>query len=140
MPETPTPATDLDTLLDRETRIDLAARLDAALDSDHATHTEAHRQVETLAPFLALAAEIRDSLHRPVLTPDERARIHALAVALAGHRARGLRRTWPQLAHLGTHPAVVGGAAAAVLAVVGITAALRDRRAAHAARPALGIA
>jgi len=133
MPDTPL---DLEILLDRETRIDLAARLDAYIDSDR--DDELHHG-DPLASFLALATEIRDALRHPVLSDTDRARIHARAVDLAARRSRGLRRTWPQLAHLGTHPAVVGGAAAAVLAIAGL-AALRDRRGAHAPRPLLGVA
>jgi hypothetical protein len=129
----PDPRSDLDAALDLATRIDLAARLDAGLDGD--THLD---PADPLHGFLSLATEIRDALQRPLLTPAERSRIQARAVALAARRRRGLRRAWPQLAHLGSHPAVVGGAAAAVLAVVGL-AALRDRRG-QSPHPLLGIA
>lgn len=106
-------------------RIDIAERLDLALDSDAATRWDAR---DPLGEFLTLAAEIRDALQQPVLSPLERARIHARALDLAGgHGHSGFRRAWPQLAHLGAHPAVVGGAAAAVLAVAGLVA-LRERR------------
>jgi len=126
MPDT---TADLDRLLDRETRIDLAARLDSALDQAHRAHDPA------LAAFLSLAAEIRQALLHPSLTPAERARIHARALALAeGRWTAGLRRTWPQLAR----PAVVGGAAAALVAVVGL-AALREWRG-QAAQPIFGAA
>jgi hypothetical protein len=80
-----------------------------------------------VALFVSLGAEIRAVMQQPWLSPLERSRIHARAVDIAEGRAHpGLRRAWPQLAHLG-HPAVVGGAAAAVLAVAGLVA-LRERR------------
>jgi hypothetical protein len=107
-------------LLDEATRIDLATRLDAALDDQTGD--------DAMAAFLSLAAEIRAALQRPSLNAAERARIHARALEPSHARANaGLRRAWPQLAQLGSHPAVLGGAAAAVLALVGV-AALRDRR------------
>lgn len=110
---------------DHDLRIDVAERLDAALDSDVPPRFDT---TDPLGELLSLAAEIRVALQRPVLSPMERARIHARAVDLAEARGHaGLRRSWPQLAHLGAHPAVVGGAAAAVLAVAGLVA-LRERR------------
>jgi hypothetical protein len=106
-------------------RIDIAERLDVALDGDAAGRFETG---DPVAEFMTLAAEIRDALQQPVLSPVQRARIHARAVDLAGaHGHSGFRRAWPQLAHLGAHPAMVGGAAAAVLAVAGLVA-LRERR------------
>jgi hypothetical protein len=79
---------------------------------------------------LAFEEEVRHALQAPALSALERARIHARALDLASaHESAGLRRGWPQLAQLGSHPAVVGfgGAAAAVLAVAGLVA-LRERR------------
>jgi hypothetical protein len=106
-------------------RIDIAERLDLALDSDVATRFDV---TDPVGEFVTLAAEIRWALQEPMLSPVERARIHARAVDLAGgHPHSGFRRAWPQLVHLGAHPAVVGGAAAAVLAVAGLVA-LRERR------------
>jgi hypothetical protein len=106
-------------------RIDIAERLDVALDSEAVARYDL---TDPVGEFVTLAAEIRDALHQPVLSPVERARIHARAVDLAGvHGHTGFRRAWPQLAQLGAHPAVVGGAAAAVLAVAGLVA-LRERR------------
>ena len=79
-------------------------------------------------PDEALETELRWALGQPVLSPLDRARIHARAMEITGgHGHGGLRRAWPQLAHLGAHPAMVGGAAAAVLAVAGLVA-LRERR------------
>jgi hypothetical protein len=76
----------------------------------------------------AFEEEVRHALQQPWLTELERVRIHARAVDIAAARGLGgLRRAWPQLAHLSAHPAVVGGAAAAVLAVAGLVA-LRERR------------
>lgn len=109
-----------------DTPTDLAARLESALDDDSIAH-----HTDPLAPLLALATELHDALHNhPALTEADRTRIHARAVALAqATQSTGFRRPWPQLAtHLSTHPAVVGGAAAAVLAAA-VLAALRDRRA-----------
>ena len=135
MPETRSPDDALDTLLERETRIDLAARLDCALDTPAIPDP---RQDEALRPLLALASELHASLHRPLLTDRQRQQIRARAHALAARRTGGLRRGWPQLA---THPAVVGGAAAAFLAAVGIAAAaMRDRRAHPDSHPILGVA
>lgn len=108
---------------DTPTRIDLADRLDAALDSQDDAPAGA------VATFVSLAAEIREVLHRPVLSAGDRARIHGRVLDLAGpsRRPSGLRRAWPQLVHrgAGVHPAVLGGAAAAVLAVVGVAALQR---------------
>ena len=107
-------------------RIDVAERLDAALDSD--TPPSVFEAADPVAQLVWFAAEVRAALQRPSLTAAERARIHARAVDLAeGGGLAGFRRAWPQLAHLGAHPAVVGGAAAAVLAVAGLVA-LRERR------------
>lgn len=134
MPDLPNPDA-LDHMLEHETRIDLAARLDAALDeaTAHAAHVH-----DLLQPLLALADELHTTLHRPLLSDHQRQHILGRAQALAGHNTRGFRRAWPQLA---THPAVVGGAAAAVLAAVGIAAAaLRDRRTQPDAHPILGAA
>jgi hypothetical protein len=110
-------------------RIDLADQLDAALDSD-AEQPGAGvlplPSADAVVAFLSLATEIREVLHRPVLSVADRARIHGRALDLATARdAAGLRRAWPQLAHLAIHPAVIGGAAAAVLAVVGVAALQR---------------
>jgi hypothetical protein len=107
-------------------RIDVAERLDHALDSDAAA--AAFEPTDLVGLFVSLGTEIRAALQQPSLSAVERARIHARAVDLAAsHEPGGLRRAWPQLAHLGSHPAVVGGAAAAVLAVAGLVA-LRERR------------
>ena len=107
-------------------RIDLAERLDGALDAE--VTPALFERTDPVAELLSLGAEIRFALQQPSLTAVERARIHARAVDIAeAHGLAGLRRAWPQLAHLGSHPALVGGAAAAVLAVVGL-AALRERR------------
>jgi hypothetical protein len=106
-------------------RIDLAERLDIALDAEVAATL--FDSTDPVAEFLSLGAEIRAALQQPSLTALERARIHARAVDIAEAHGHGIRRAWPQLAHLGSHPALVGGAAAAVLAVVGL-AALRERR------------
>jgi len=115
-------------------RIDVAERLDAALDRD--LPPSVFESADPVAQMVWLGAEIRTALQRPLLTAAERARIHARAVDLAeGRGIGGLRRAWPQLAHLGTHPAVVGGAAAAVLAVAGLVA-LRERRG-HGVPPVL---
>lgn len=118
------------------TRIDVAERLDAALDGD-APRARFDR-TDPVGELIALGAELRTALQRPSLSAVERARIHARAVDIAAGRNHGLRRTWPQLAHLGTHPAVMGGAAAAVLAVAGLVA-LRERRG-HAPAAALSAA
>lgn len=119
-------------ILDTTARIDIAERLDAALDSDvpetadDAGVLALPHHADPLATFLSLAAEIRETLHRPVLSPADRARIHGRAQDIAGARgAGGLRRAWPQLAQRAVHPAVIGGAAAAVLAVVGVAALQR---------------
>jgi len=115
-------------------RIDVADRLDAALDGD-ATPSQFDR-TDPVAGLLAAGAEIRAALQQPSLTAVERARIHGRAVDIAEGRSHGgLRRAWPQLAQLGSHPAVVGGAAAAVLAVAGLVA-LRERRG-HTGAPVL---
>lgn len=113
------------------TRIDLAERLDAALDGSF-------EAAIAMAGFLPLAAEIRGALHRPVLSVADRARIHDRAVDIAGARGpAGLRLAWPQrrqlgqLAHRGVHPAVLGGAAAAVLAVVGVAGVAALQRRGH---------
>ncbi len=77
------------------------------------------------AELLALGAELNAALQQPWLSGLDRARIHARAVEIAeGHGHGGFRRAWPQLA---AHPAMVGGAAAAVLALAGLVA-LRERR------------
>jgi hypothetical protein len=84
----------------------------------------------------ALVAELRWALGQPLLSEVDRTRIHARALDVAaGHEHAGFRRAWPQLAQLGSHPAVVGGAAAAVLAVAGLVA-LRERRG-HGGSPVL---
>jgi hypothetical protein len=110
-------------------RVDVADRLDAALDGD--ASAQGFDSTDPVPVFLSLGTEIRAAMRQPWLTPLERSRIHARAVDLVEGRAQpGLRRAWPQLvpqlAHWG-HPAVVGGAAAAVLAVAGLVA-LRERR------------
>lgn len=119
---------------DTPTRIDLAGRLDAALDApdsddDLAAVVLPLADADAVARFVTLAAEIREVLHRPVLSAGDRARIHGRVLDLAGpsRRRSGLRRAWPQLVHrgAGVHPAVLGGAAAAVLAVVGVAALQR---------------
>jgi hypothetical protein len=126
MPEWPS---DFDEVLDSETRIVMASRLDSALDDPAPSYA-------VLASFVSLAAEIRDALRVPVLSGEDRARIHARAVGLArGSRRAGLRRAWPELTRLRSRPALVGGAAAAVI-VVGGLAALRERR----AQPSFGSA
>lgn len=102
------------------TRIDVAARLDAALDGD--APPPHHHRTDPVADLVALGGELRIALQQPLLSAVERARIHARAVDLAEARSPGFRRAWPQL-----HPAVVGGAAAAVLAVAGLVA-LGSRR------------
>ena len=113
---------------DPATRVDLAEQLDAALDSDAEPIAGllALPSADLVATFLSLATEIREVLHRPVLSVADRSRIHARALDIAAAReAAGLRRAWPQLAHRAVHPAVIGGAAAAVLAVVGVAALQR---------------
>jgi hypothetical protein len=121
---------------DSAMRIDLADRLDAALDSDVdlAPAPPAHAGVlalpdaDPVATLLSLAAEIRHSLHRPVLTAADRVRIHGRALDIAAARGHtGLRRAWPQLAQRAVHPAVLGGAAAAVVAAMVGVAALQRR-------------
>jgi hypothetical protein len=110
---------------DTATRIDLAERLDAALDRDDrpATGVLALPSADPVAAFLSLATEISEVLHRPLLSAADRARIHVRALDIvAAREPAGLRRAWPQLAHRAVHPAVIGGAAAAVLAVVGVAA------------------
>ena len=113
------------------TAVDVADRLDAALDSDlpdvaGQSGVLALLPADPVATFLSLAAEIHEVLHRPVLSAADRARIHGRALDLAEPRAAtGLRRAWPQLAQRAVHPAVIGGAAAAVLAVVGVAALQR---------------
>ncbi|HXA28251.1 MAG TPA: hypothetical protein VN193_05830 [Candidatus Angelobacter sp.] len=115
-------------------RLGVAERLDTALDS--ATPPTVFEAADPLAQLVFLGAEIRAALQQPVLTAAERSRIHARALDLAeGRGLAGFRRAWPQLAHLSAHPAVVGGAAAAVLAVAGLVA-LRERRG-HGAPPVL---
>jgi hypothetical protein len=115
-------------------RIDVAERLDAALDSD--TPPSVFEAADPVAQLVWFAAEIRSALQQPSLTAVERDRIHARALDIAGgHGLAGLRRAWPQLAQLGAHPAMVGGAAAAVLAVAGLVA-LRERRG-HGGAPVL---
>ena len=107
------------------TRIDLAHRLDAVLDDDDPAAV-LPIAADPLAAFVSLAAEIRDVLHRPVLSEAERRRIHARTLDLVEDRAHaGLRLPWPQLGHRALHPAVLGGAAAAVRAVVGVAALQR---------------
>jgi hypothetical protein len=108
------------------TRIDIAERLDAALDTEaDAAWFDA---TDPLRQFVSLGAEIRELLHQPSLTAAERARIRARVLDLASAQGHGgLRRAWPQLAQLRAHPAVVGGAAAAMLAVAGLVA-LHERR------------
>ncbi|HEV7678092.1 MAG TPA: hypothetical protein VGQ42_05955 [Candidatus Dormibacteraeota bacterium] len=106
-------------------RIDVAERLDAALDGD--LPARGFDSTDPVALFVSLGAEIRAAMQQAWLAPLERSRIHARAVDIAeGHGHPGLRRAWPQLTHLG-RPAVVGGAAAAMLAVAGLVA-LRERR------------
>lgn len=121
---------------ERATRIDIAERLDAALDSDRLDGAVPGEDVlalpaaDPVSGFLSLATEIREALHRPVLSPAERARIHDRALDIAeAHGTRGLRRAWPQLAQraAGVHPALIGGAAAAVLAAAVGVAALQRR-------------
>jgi len=119
---------------DRATRIDIADRLDAALDSDELAPAGAEvlalPAADPVAGFMSLATEIRAALHHPVLSAAERARIHDRALDLAEARgAGGLRRAWPQLAQraAGVHPALIGGAAAAVLAAAVGVAALQRR-------------
>jgi len=119
---------------DRATRIDIADRLDAALDSDELVPAGAEvlalPAADPVAGFMSLATEIRAALHHPVLSAAERARIHDRALDLAEARgAGGLRRAWPQLAQraAGVHPALIGGAAAAVLAAAVGVAALQRR-------------
>jgi hypothetical protein len=116
------------------TRIDLAHRLDALLDDDVAAapHGGAEAAVvplpgaDPVGVLLSLASEIRDVLHRPVLTDADRMRIHGRTLDLLEARGHGgLRLHWPQLGHRAVHPAVLGGAAAAVLAVVGVAALQR---------------
>ena len=115
------------------TRIDVADRLDAALDSDlPLAHFD---RTDPLGELVALGGEVRTALHRPSLSVTARARIHERALELAGSHP-GLRRGWPQLPQV--HPAVVGGAAAAVLAAAGLVA-LRGRRG-HGAAAVLGAA
>lgn len=97
------------------TRIDVATRLDAALDSD--LPLSRFDPADPVGDLVALGGELRVALQRPLLSAAERARIHDRALDLAAARGGGLRRAWPQL-----HPAVVGGAAAAVLAVAGLVA------------------
>ena len=97
------------------TRTDVAERLDAALDGDpRLAHFD---RTDPVGDLVALGGELRVTLQQPSLSAVERARIHARAVGLVEARSPGLRRAWPQL-----HPAVVGGAAAAVLAVAGLVA------------------
>jgi hypothetical protein len=87
-----------------------------------------HLDADLAGSFLSLATEIRHALQQPSLTAAERRRIHDRAMEMAAARGtHRLRRAWPQLVQLGSHPAVIGGTAAAVLAVVGVVA-LRDRR------------
>src|SRR5258708_31761953 len=103
----------------RSTRIDLAHRLDAALDSEaldaavaRASAVLALPEVDPVAAFLSLATEIRDALHRPVLSAADRMRIHGRALDIAEARGHGgLRRARPQLAQRGPHPAAIGGGA-----------------------------
>ena len=97
-------------------RIDVAERLDAALDAE--LSASAFPPSDPVGELVELGVELRAALQQPSLTVMERARIHARAVDLA-ERGHGLRRAWPQLA---AHPAMVGGAAAAVLAVAGLVA------------------
>ena len=111
-----------DRSVDITTRIDLAERLDTALDRD--AHVLGLPAADPLAPCVSLAAEISEVLHRPLLSAADRARIHGRMVDMAGGHG-GLRRAWPQLAARVSHPAVIGGAAAAVLAVVGVAALQR---------------
>jgi hypothetical protein len=124
---------------DRATRIDLAQRLDSALDGDEtaapgAASVLALPEADPVATFVSLATEIRQALHHPMLSAAERRRIHGRALDIAEARGQGgLRRTWPQLAHRGLHPAVIGGAAAAVLAVVGVAALQRRGHGGHSA-------
>jgi hypothetical protein len=123
---------------DRATRIDLAQRLDSALDSDDAAAPGAAvlalPEADLVATFVSLATEIRHALHRPVLSAADRMRIHGRALDIAEARGRGgLRRAWPQLAERGLRPAVIGGAAAAVLAVVGVAALQRRGHGGHSA-------
>lgn len=104
------------------TRIDVAERLDAALDSDlPLSHFD---RSDPLGELVALGGEVRTALHRPSLSVAARARIHERALEMAGPHS-GFRLAWPQLPQV--HPAVVGGAAAAVLAAAGLVA-LRGRR------------
>jgi len=80
------------------------------------------------AELTALGVELHAALQQPWLSGLDRARIHARAVEIAeAHGHGGFRRAWPQLAQLSAHPAMVGGAAAAVLALAGLVA-LRERR------------
>jgi len=123
---------------DRATRIDLAQRLDSALDSDETAAPGASvlalPEADPVAMFVSLATEIRQALHRPLLSAADRSRIHGRALDIAEARGQGgLRRAWPQLAHRGLHPAVIGGAAAAVLAVVGVAALQRRGHGGHSA-------
>jgi hypothetical protein len=112
--------------VDAHLRIDVAERLDGALDAGAApSHFDA---TDPVGALVSLAAEVGVALHRPSLSPVERARIHAHAIDICeAHSHGGLRRAWPQLGPLRVHPAVVGGAAAAVLAVAGLVA-LHERR------------
>lgn len=124
---------------DTATRIDLAHRLDALLDEADALELHPGRagaadaaavvplpSADPVAVLLSVAAEIREVLHRPVLTEADRMRIHDRTLDILGTRGHGgLRLPWPQLGHRGIHPAVLGGAAAAVLAVVGVAALQR---------------
>ncbi len=121
---------------DTATRIDLAERLDAALDRDGApvSGVLALPSADPVVAFLSLATEISEVLHRPLLTAADRARIHARTLDMVPTRGpAGLRRAWPQLAHRAVHPAVLGGAAAAVLAVVGVAALQRRGQGGHGA-------
>ena len=113
---------------DTSTTVHLGAAVEAADRFDAALGGSAPASPE-LAALVSLTAEIRRALGRPLLGDAGRARIHARAVDMAERRAQhGSRLSWPQLAQLGTHPAVVGGGvAAAALAVVGL-AVLRERR------------
>ncbi len=98
------------------TRIDVAERLDAALDAEMSAAS--FPRSDPVGELVELGVELRVALQQPSLTVIERARVD---LADRGH---GLRRAWPQLT---AHPAMVGGAAAAVLAVAGLVA-LGSRR------------
>ncbi len=128
---------------DAPARIDLAEQLDQALDRDPLQRTGDASgaapvlrlpDADPMAGFVSLATEIREVLHRPVLSATERARIHDRALDLpAARRHAGLRLAWPQLGQRGLRPAVIGGAAAAVLAVVGVAGVAALQRRGHGA-------